>query len=369
MAPRGTIKSFFRRPTFASADPDVPATTTTSKNDPSAEEDNDRATSPLSEPPPSSSLARNAPELFSSSPVVDQQPHQQQVQNDLKEASKIQEQKEQKEDKAASARETSFGSSTASHRTIKNGREVVTGSDGEESDSAASLESPEDLFAQILGPKTVEDDDDKPTRKKTSKSTLNKNKSLQYSVPKYKNTLEALVTEAVGDNETEAGIAQLRATLTKSEDTAAVAAANADTQGKPLHEDMLTSALGDQGDEQGYQRLLDAVRRTEVFEQDKTVSVFTHDAAPAPEFPKSAVAPGTYLAVLRGWSFILCFGACVANDKNPIRVNVLFIPGLSTLLCRNGSCPMTLSRGFSLRVCTLYSGQSVVASTYDSSAV
>lgn len=327
MAPTGSIKSFFRRATFAPepATPDVPAsnanTTTRQSNSdssPAAAEDddgdgdgqdNDRATSPLSEPPPSSSLARNASGLFSSSPVVDQQPHQQQVLNDLKEASKQDddENKAEPEPEPEPVRETSFGS-LASHRTIKNGQEVVTGSDGEESDSAASLESPDDLFARLLGPRPVDGaDDDKKKKTRTPKSNT-KNKALNYSVPKYKNTLDALVTEAVDDNETEAGIAQLRATLAKSEDDVA-AIASTDAQGRPLHEDMLTSALGDQGDEQGYQRLLDAVRRTEVFEQDKTVSVFTRDIASAPEFPKSAVAPGTYLAALRGgWSlFYVCW--------------------------------------------------------------
>lgn len=324
MAPIRTIKSFFRRPPFASAIPDVPADTNNSENNSSSRRQSrqpsipsdtpadatDRATSPLSEPPPSSFLARNASELFSSSPGEGRKQLQQQ--EDLKEDPKDEEKSSisHKAESVAPARETSFASST-SQRTIKNGKELVTGSDGEDSDSAASLESPEDLFAKLLGPKSMDgvvDGENKTTTrgKKTSKSSKSnsKSKNSNYATPRYKNTLEALVTEAVGDSETETGIAQLRATLTKSEEDRA-AAANADAQGRPLHEDMLTSALGDQSDEQGYQRLLDAVRRTEVFEQDKTVSFFNHDVAPAPEFPKSSIAPGTYLAVLRGWLAIV----------------------------------------------------------------
>lgn len=317
MAPARTIKSYFRRPSFASAIPDIPTDTSNNSNDssrrrsrqPSIPSDPpaDRATSPLSEPPPSSFLAKNASELFSSSPGGDRQQRQEEdSKEDLKE-DPSDASTSHKAESVTPARETSFASST-SQRTIKNGKELVTGSDGEEdSDSAASLESPEDLFAKLLGPQPVDGVAENKSKRDKKAAKSNKNKASNYAVPKYKNTLEALVTEAVDDNETEAGIAQLRATLTRSEEDSA-AVANADGQGKPLHEDMLTSALGDQSDEQGYQRLLDAVRRTEVFEQDKSLSFFSNDAIPllefpefCREFPKLSIAPGTYLAVLRGW--------------------------------------------------------------------
>jgi hypothetical protein len=105
------------------------------------------------------------------------------------------------------------------------------------------------------------------------------------------------VTQAVDDNETEATIARLKAVR---EDESS---SKPDTPpSRKLNEGMLTSALGDKDDELGLQRLLDAVRRTEALEIEKFWSFFNYEAKapPALEFPRESIAPGTYLAVLRG---------------------------------------------------------------------
>lgn len=243
---------------------------------------------------------------------------------------------------------------------------MVTGSDGEDTDSVTSLEDPEDFFAKLAGPESTDGAADVKETKQEKKgvrsrrendiSKTSKFSSANYAVPTYKNTLDALVTEAVDDNETEAGIAKLKATLKKTEKDH-TAAASTDGQGKQLHEGMLTSALGDKSDELEFQRLLDAVRRTEAFEQDKTWSFFSKETAPppGPEFPRGSVAPASYIAVLRGSCSVsvrrcLLVLLTLAGLQNPNRVSEPFIQGLLTLLCPRIPCQTSLSSGFLMQV-------------------
>ncbi|KAF7174256.1 hypothetical protein CNMCM6106_008460 [Aspergillus hiratsukae] len=205
--------------------------------------------------------------------------------------------------------EPSLGLSfNSSQRIVKNGKEVVISSDGEDTDSIASFEQLEDPLLMLLKPKptaaseTTEAEDNtgdsgmalRSTRPKDKKKSLNH--SSKVSVPQYKFSLDDLVTQAVDDNETEATIARLKAVR---EDESS---SKPDTPpSRQLNEGMLTSALGDKDDELGLQRLLDAVRRTEALEIEKFWSFFNYEAKalPALEFPRESIAPGTYLAVLR----------------------------------------------------------------------
>lgn len=197
----------------------------------------------------------------------------------------------------------------SSQRIVKNGKEVVISSDGEDTDSVASFEQLEDPLLMFLKPKptaaseTTEAEDNtgdsgmalRSRRLKDTKKSLNH--SSKVSAPQYKFSLDDLVTQAVDDNETEATIARLKAVR---EDESS---SKPDTPpSRQLNEGMLTSALGDQDDELGLQRLLDAVRRTEALEIEKFWSFFNYEAKalPALEFPRESIAPGTYLAVLRG---------------------------------------------------------------------
>ncbi|RHZ55676.1 hypothetical protein CDV55_103791 [Aspergillus turcosus] len=196
----------------------------------------------------------------------------------------------------------------SSQRIVKNGKEVVISSDGEDTDSVASFEELEDPLLMFLKPKptaaseTTEAEDNtgnsamalRSRRLKDTKKSLNH--SSKVSVPQYKFSLDDLVTQAVDDNETEATIARLKAVR---EDESS---SKPDTPpSRQLNEGMLTSALGDQDDELGLQRLLDAVRRTEALEIEKFWSFFNYEAKAltALEFPRESIAPGTYLAVLR----------------------------------------------------------------------
>jgi hypothetical protein len=198
----------------------------------------------------------------------------------------------------------------SSQRIVKNGKEVVISSDGEDTDSIASFEQLEDPLLMFLRPNPTAASETREAensvgdsemalysqRLKDTKKSSNA-KSSKVSVPQYKFSLDDLVTQAVDDNETEATIARLKAVR---EDESS---SKPDTPpSRHLNEGMLTSALGDQDDELGLQRLLDAVRRTEALEIEKFWSFFNYEAKalPALEFPRDSIAPGTYLAVLRG---------------------------------------------------------------------
>ncbi|KAL6231826.1 hypothetical protein BDW75DRAFT_34294 [Aspergillus navahoensis] len=192
---------------------------------------------------------------------------------------------------------TSFSSS---QRIVKNGKVVVTNSD-DESDSVGSLESPEDILSMFLTPTapkphTGEDDTNELRDRRTPKS---KEVPLwKVAPPKYKNSLDALVIQTVDDNETEAGIARLKASLAaeSSHKGGPVSASN-------LNEHVLASAIKSDGAEDsiGLQRILDAVRRTEALDLRKSWSFFDLETElpRAQEFPRVCIRPGTYLAVLR----------------------------------------------------------------------
>ncbi|GIK06188.1 hypothetical protein Aspvir_001832 [Aspergillus viridinutans] len=197
----------------------------------------------------------------------------------------------------------------SSQRILKNGKEVVISSDGEDTDSIASFEQLEDPLLMFMKPKPTAGSETREAgnnigdsgmalhlqRLKDTKKSSNPNSS-KVSVPQYKFSLDDLVTQAVGDNETEATIARLKA-VREDESSSKLGAAPS----RHLNERMLASALGDQDDELGLQRLLDAVRRTEALEIEKFWSFFNYEAKalPALEFPRESIAPGTYLAVLR----------------------------------------------------------------------
>ncbi|RHZ50447.1 uncharacterized protein CDV56_104861 [Aspergillus thermomutatus] len=197
----------------------------------------------------------------------------------------------------------------SSQRIVKNGKEVVISSDGEDTDSVASFEQLEDPLLMFMKPKPTAASETteiannigdsgmalRSRRLKDTKRSSNPDSS-KVSVPQYKFSLDDLVTQAVDDNETEATIARLKA-VRENESSSKL-----DTPpSRQLNEGILTSALGDQDDELGLQRLLDAVRRTEALEMEKFWSFFDYEAKalPALQFPRESIAPGTYLAVLR----------------------------------------------------------------------
>lgn len=308
MPPSRKIADFFKRPSFAATIPETPPNNR-KKTDNVDTDDSPAAaaaeTSPLTEPPSSFLEKLESPPSSDDPATRVKQPEWHPA-------------KDEANVEAPEQGLQSVDAENPSRRKVMDGKEVVISSDGEETDSIASLESPEDLLATITGSGSKDVAEEKETNedetKRTSRSRRAKKdgKGSKFdascsSVPDYKNTLDSLVTAAVDDNETEAGVAKLKAALNKSEQDAA-AAVKADSQDNKLHEGMLTSALGDKDDEQRLQRLLDAVRRTEAFDQEKAWSFFNGNATPfpGPEFPRDCVAPGTYMAVLRGSCSAVC---------------------------------------------------------------
>lgn len=284
MPPSRSIAEFFKRPSAVIANPESPI-----NNDRPRSSIDPPTTSPLTEPPSSSLPNHASPPSFNLPTSREDKPQ----------VKKGDERPPQSSFQSAD----SIVADNSTRRMI-NGKEVVISSDGEDTDSIASLESPEELFAQIGSrPKDAADkksDETREARLSINDVKLSEFNAKSFSAPKYKNTLDALVTDAVDDNETEASIAKIRATIKLEEES--TAATGSDGQDKQLHEGMLTSALGDKDDELGLQRLLEAVRRTEAFDHEKAWSFFSNTVTlpSAPEFPRDSVAPGTYMAVLRG---------------------------------------------------------------------
>ncbi|GAD97864.1 hypothetical protein AOR_1_154094 [Paecilomyces variotii No. 5] len=205
------------------------------------------------------------------------------------------------------------GSFDSSQRIVKNGREIVTNSDGEDTDSIASLESPEELLKKLITPTEPKEDIEtmdrdgtgnlRSTRGKSKKKTVDKFFAQKIPTPKYKHTLDSLVTAAVDDDETEAGVAKIRSafhSFKKASQDDQLSANDGDVN-MGIHEDVLASAVGEGDDQPGLQRLLDAVRRTEAFDQEKTWSFFQKDApTPSPpKFPRASIRPGTREEALR----------------------------------------------------------------------
>lgn len=120
---------------------------------------------------------------------------------------------------------------------------------------------------------------------------------------KYKFSLSSLVTHAVDDNEAEAGVAKAKAALESRQK--AVDAANGTNgvkrNGADIHEEALASAFGEQSEDIDMPRLMNAARRTEAFDQEKSWSYFGDVVSPTiPEFPRDSILPSSREAFLRG---------------------------------------------------------------------
>ncbi|KAJ5657363.1 uncharacterized protein N7484_001012 [Penicillium longicatenatum] len=185
------------------------------------------------------------------------------------------------------------GGHQLSQRIIKGGKEVVISSDGEESDSDSSVFDPALIFA-------------KPGEKPNPPKMLSAPRHVTTTTKKYKNNIDSLVHETVDDDEIEANFAKQKAAYNAlRNDTRKVSGTSGNTG---LHEDVLTSVLGenrdddddDDGGGMGARRLMDAVRRTDALNLDK-VWRFLDQTQVAPavvEFPRNLFAPGSQLTVL-----------------------------------------------------------------------
>lgn len=186
-----------------------------------------------------------------------------------------------------------------SQRIMKDGREIVISSDGEDTDSICSLEDPKNLFAP-----------------KSKKDEFTPAKFTKVSSPKkYRHNIDSLVHDAVDDNEVEASVARARANYVQKQPDGKEP--GNDPSGTALNETMLISALGQNEDGVGGQRLIGAIRRTDALDQGRAWPFFdcTQTLPPAPQFPQDLFAPGTSMDILRGTLQIIhCFILFVLTD-------------------------------------------------------
>ncbi|GKZ19250.1 hypothetical protein AbraIFM66951_011392 [Aspergillus brasiliensis] len=294
------ITSFFNRPAFAAVNPG--AQTTDRGNDPDQPPHSSPQSLQSNGPSPSIAEPDSQLELSLSQSIKDGdnevEPHHSFLSTE------------------SATKEPSPGASfNSSQRVMKNGKEVVISSDGEDTDSLSSFESPEDLLARFAKPpgfvgKEGRENDTSNLGMTVRNGSENSTKSDKRSrfpitVPKYSYTLDSLVVQAVDDNETEAGIAKLKAAFEK-EDMRKNGNQGDGKYSSPLpstqlNEDTLASALGDQDDGLGLRRLLDAVRRTEALDLEKSWHFFDYksELPPAVPFPKDCIDQNSFMHRLR----------------------------------------------------------------------
>ncbi|KAJ9210919.1 hypothetical protein DTO166G4_7505 [Paecilomyces variotii] len=311
MSKSGNIMDFFKRSRIPQVE------NVEQNNDPKSPETAQKDTvhtssSPLSDPP-SSLLLKSSPSQSSGS-GPDSQLKRSLIRSIPQPANG--DDTGQQASRSASAAPDSFmnGSFDSSQRIVKNGREIVTNSDGEDTDSIASLESPEDFFNKLSAPTEPKEDAEtmnkdgtrnlRSTRGQLKRNTMDNFFAQKIPTPKYKHTLDTLVTDAVDDDETEAGVAKIKSAFDSSKKASRASdslAAHDGDRNMGIHEDVLASAVGEGDDKPGLQRLLDAVRRTEAFDQEKIWSFFEKEIPipSPPKFPRDSILPGTRQAALR----------------------------------------------------------------------
>lgn len=175
---------------------------------------------------------------------------------------------------------------------------MVISSDGEDTDSIASLEDPDVLFAPRN--KKPKKDEAAEMKKPTG---IDKALIAQLSKPKkYKNTIDSLVIDAADDRKMEENVARVKAVFAQELSNEQAALGQERAGNNALREEMLTAALGDDEDGTDFRRLVDAIRRTEALDQDQVWHFLdqTQVTPATPEFPTYLFAPGFHLAVLRG---------------------------------------------------------------------
>lgn len=182
---------------------------------------------------------------------------------------------------------SSSASFPASQRILKEGKEVVISSDGEESDS--SLEDPSVFLAPKLLPKKSDP---------SPKVKPNPDLSRPPAPKKYANTIASIFQSAEADEKSRQKLREVEEELSR------VRGARDSIGGpKGFQESALTSAFGDGEDENGDRRKA-AVQRLEALDQDRTWHFFDPNQIPSVvlEFPRDLISPGSNIAALRGSS-------------------------------------------------------------------
>lgn len=312
-----TIKDFFKRPAFVTTPNDSLKEKGKEKGKEREKEKEKESflfpaasqpSSPLSDPP--SDLPSH---LFSSQPQPDERRPREPSRGPANGSSHH----------SSDATQQPSSSFNSSQRVVKNGIEVVVDSDADSGDSIGSLESPDDLLNKFLSSSSKRaQDSESPAPDSTYhprsswasnkfRYSQNKRPVLNLKPKKYKFSMASLVTHSVDDSETEAGVAKAKAQLQSEESK------NSSSPGGPdgnsgIREDILASAFAAEKEESDLQRLLDAVRRTEALEVEKSWSFFGNSSdVQLPEFPRDSILPSSRESFLRGsFGFELSFMCC-----------------------------------------------------------
>ncbi|KAJ5670701.1 uncharacterized protein N7477_006064 [Penicillium maclennaniae] len=187
---------------------------------------------------------------------------------------------------------SSLGSFIASQRIVKDGKEVVISSDGEDTDSTDSLDDP----SFLLGPKF------RQQKQETKPNRVDKAYLQTLSVPTiYKHSLDSLVHAAVSDQKTEANVAKIKMGFELHRTPVAPSQDLGSKTKNGIQEGVLTSALKESEDGNEFRRLMDAIRRTEALDQDRIWRFFdlVQMTPAAPDFPRDLFPPGSHLSALR----------------------------------------------------------------------
>ncbi|KAJ5180014.1 hypothetical protein N7492_003224 [Penicillium capsulatum] len=250
--------------------------------------DEPRDSSPLSDPPPSS-FADPTPDVVSGPDAQLHKSLSKSVGGPTVEIAVPAECFQSTESAGPPSSNTSF---PALQRILKEGKEVVISSDGEESDS--SLEDPSVFFAPGL-------QSQKTNPKSTDKPIVNRPPVPQ----KYSNSITAIFesTEAAVQKRQE--LQQVQDELSRVKATlGSIGGQNSpsdkDAGVRDLQESALTSAFGDDEDETVARRKA-AVQRLEALDQDRSWQFFDQNQAPSYilEFPRDLISPGSNIAALR----------------------------------------------------------------------
>ena len=213
---------------------------------------------------------------------------------------------------------------TSSQRVMKNGQIVVTNSDGE-SDSDASLDDVDELLmgtkhSELPYPTEVPLPSlpfEGRTRQNGRKEILHRAKketptqkadasSSRLNMPKYKFSIDSLIAQVGKEDAAEAGAQQARLAVRalheqrKARDTRLGSIKKEDM----VEEGLLASIMKNKGSNEGIDRLMQAIKRTEALHHDKTWLFFDSKSQDSQEPPHSVPnMRGSFQIILSGMRY------------------------------------------------------------------
>lgn len=214
--------------------------------------------------------------------------------------------------------EAPISGEASTQRVVKNGQVIIRSSDDEDSASSASLDDLADLLGRRepspsssplpeQSPPKIEPKEERNLRSRSKGARISMTKAGSTALPSvtsYKFSLDSLVTDTVDDNEVEAGVAKARSTFNALQEGNGEASSGSNSN-KELNEDVLASVVDQEEEGAGFKRLLNAVRRTEALNQEKTWSFFSRRTSlqgrsPCEDFPCHAIKSTGWESVLKG---------------------------------------------------------------------